>query len=183
MFAKWPTCLIPSGDPIRIPPGIDEVDWEAELAVVIGRGARDVAVPDALDHVLGYTCFNDVSSRRAQREGLQWTRAKSFDTFGPIGPRLVPAAAIADPQALDIATRVNGVVTQSSNTRHMIFSVAELIAFASIGTTLEPGDIIVTGTPAGIGASFTPPRFLADGDVVEVEIEGIGVLTNPVVKD
>jgi len=183
LFAKWPTCLVPDGAPIRIPVGVDEVDWEAELAVVIGRTARDVAADEALSYVEGYTCMNDVSARRIQREDGQWSRAKSFDSFGPIGPRLVPAAKIPDPQALRIAARVNGDLMQDSNTQHMIFAVAELIAHASTGTTLLPGDIIATGTPAGVGAFRTVPIFLKHGDVVEIEVEGIGVLTNPVEQE
>jgi 2-keto-4-pentenoate hydratase/2-oxohepta-3-ene-1,7-dioic acid hydratase in catechol pathway len=180
MFAKWPTCLVPNGAPIRIPAGIDEVDWEAELAVVIGRRARDVTEDDALSYVRGYTCMNDVSARRVQREDGQWSRAKSFDTFGPIGPVLVPADQIPDPQRLEISSRVDGVLMQHSNTANMIFSVAQLIAHASAGTTLEPGDIITTGTPAGVGAFRPVPIFLVPGNVVEVDIEGIGVLRNPV---
>jgi 2-keto-4-pentenoate hydratase/2-oxohepta-3-ene-1,7-dioic acid hydratase in catechol pathway len=180
LFAKWPTCLIADGEPIVIPAGIDSVDWEAELAVVIGRAGRDIPVAEALSHVGGYTCMNDVSARRVQRASSQWSAAKSFDTFGPIGPVVVPAAQIPDPQRLRISARVNGVLMQDSNTSHMIFSVAELIAFISRGTTLEVGDIIATGTPSGIGAARVPPVFLGPGDVVEIEIEGIGVLRNPV---
>ena len=133
LFTKWPSCLIPSGEAIVIPDGIDEVDWEAELAVVIARTCRDVAADDALDFVAGYIALNDVSARRVQRTEGQWSRAKSFDTFGPIGPRLVPAAEIADPQALAIRCRVNGKVMQDSNTSQMIFSVADLIADISSG--------------------------------------------------
>jgi 2,4-diketo-3-deoxy-L-fuconate hydrolase len=158
LFAKWSTCLVAAGEPIVIPRGIDEVDWEAELAVIIGRRASNVSVDDALDFVSGYTCMNDVSARRAQREDGQWTRAKSFDTFGPIGPRVVPAADIPDPQVLSIRARVNG----------------ETI-------TLEPGDVITTGTPSGVGAFRPTPIFLQPGDVVDIEIEGIGILSNPVV--
>jgi 2,4-didehydro-3-deoxy-L-rhamnonate hydrolase len=180
LFTKWTTSLIPSGAPIVIPAGIDEVDFEAELAVIIGRRAQGVTVEDALDYVAGYTCMNDVSARRAQREDGQWNRAKSFDTFGPIGPRLVPAAEIPDPQVLDIRARVNGELLQDSNTKHMIFSVAELIAYISANITLEPGDVITTGTPDGVGAFRAEPIFLTEGDVVEIEIEGIGSLTNPV---
>jgi 2-keto-4-pentenoate hydratase/2-oxohepta-3-ene-1,7-dioic acid hydratase in catechol pathway len=179
-FAKYPTCLVPDGAPIVIPRGIDEVDWEAELAVVIGRTARDVGVDDALGFVSGYTCLNDVSARRVQREEQQWSRAKSFDTFGPIGPRVVPAAELPDPQALRIRSRVNGRPMQDASTKDMIFSVAELVSRLSRGTTLEPGDIIATGTPAGVGAFRPTPIFLGAGDVVEIEIEGIGVLRNPV---
>lgn len=180
LFTKWPTCLIPSGAEIVIPAGIDEVDWEAELAVVIGRTARDVSVEDALDFVSAYTCMNDVSARRAQREDGQWNRAKSFDTFGPIGPRMVPASEIADPQSLGIRARVNGELVQDSNTKHMIFSVAQLISYISHGITLEVGDVITTGTPDGVGAFRPTPIFLQDGDVVEIEIDGIGTLVNPV---
>ena len=181
MFAKWSTCLVASGEPICIPSGVDEVDWEAELAVVIGRTARDVSEADALSYVAGYTCMNDVSARRIQREDGQWSRAKSFDSFGPIGPVVVSADTIEDPQRLQIISRVNGVVMQSANTADMIFSVAELVSHASIGTTLEIGDIISTGTPSGVGAFRDVPIFLRDGDVVEIEIEHIGVLSNPVV--
>src|ERR1700742_3347537 len=180
LFTKWPNCLIASGEDIVIPAGIDEVDWEAELAVVIARPCRDVALDDALDFVAGYTALNDVSARRVQRTEGQWSRAKSFDTFGPIGPRLVPAAEIADPQALAIRCRVNGELMQDSNTNQMIFSVAELIARISAGLTLEVGDVIATGTPHGVGAFRDTPVFLAPGDTVEVEVEGIGTLVNPV---
>lgn len=179
-FAKYPSCLIPHGAIISIPAGVDEVDWEAELAVVIARRAVDVTVDDALDFVAGYTCLNDVSARRIQREDGQWSRAKSFDTFGPIGPRLVPADELPEPQDLAIRSRVNGELMQDANTRDMIFSVAELVSRLSRGTTLEPGDIIATGTPAGVGAFRVEPIFLADGDVVEIEIDGIGVLRNSV---
>lgn len=180
LFAKWPNCLIGPNVPIIIPPGIDQVDWEAELAVIIGREACNVSIDDALDFVRGYTCMNDVSARRAQLSDGQWSRAKSFDTFGPVGPRLVPAREIPDPQVLDIRTRVNGEVMQDSNTKHMIFSVAELISFISQGITLEPGDLISTGTPDGVGAFRPVPVFLQHGDVVEVEVDGIGTLVNPV---
>lgn len=180
LFTKWQNCLIGDGESIVIPPGIDQVDWEAELAVVIGRQAWNVSVDDALDFVRGYTCMNDVSARRAQLSEGQWSRAKSFDTFGPVGPRLVSASAIPDPQVLGIKTRVNGELMQDSNTKHMIFSVAELISFISHGITLEPGDLISTGTPDGVGAFRPTPRFLQDGDVVQIEVDGIGILTNPV---
>jgi 2,4-didehydro-3-deoxy-L-rhamnonate hydrolase len=179
-FAKYPTCLIGDGEAVVIPAGVDEVDWEAELAVVIGRPAVNVSVDDALDFVAYYTCMNDVSARRVQREDQQWSRAKSFDTFGPIGPRLVPAAEIPDPQSLRVRSRLNGETMQDASTKDMIFSVAELVSRLSLGTTLEPGDVISTGTPAGVGAFRPTPVFLGDGDVVEVEVEGIGVLRNPV---
>jgi 2,4-didehydro-3-deoxy-L-rhamnonate hydrolase len=180
LFAKWTTCLVGPDEPIVIPTGIDEVDWEAELAVIIGRTAQDVHIDDALDFVRGYTCMNDVSARRAQRDDGQWTRAKSFDTFGPIGPKVVPAREIPDPQSLNIRARVNGQIMQDSNTSEMIFSVAHLIAFISAGVTLEPGDVITTGTPNGVGAFRPTPIFLQPGDRVDVEIDGIGTLSNPV---
>jgi 2,4-didehydro-3-deoxy-L-rhamnonate hydrolase len=180
LFAKWGTCLIGPDEPIVIPAGIDEVDWEAELAVVIDRTARNVGIDDALDFVRGYTCMNDVSARKAQRDDGQWTRAKSFDTFGPVGPRLVPASEIPDPQVLGIRARVNGELMQDSNTSAMIFSVAYLISYISAGITLEPGDLITTGTPSGVGAFRPMPIFLHPGDHVDIEIDGIGILTNPV---
>jgi 2,4-diketo-3-deoxy-L-fuconate hydrolase len=180
LFAKWGTCLIGPDEPIVIPAGIDEVDWEAELAVVINRTARGVSIDDALDFVRGYTCMNDVSARKAQRDDGQWTRAKSFDTFGPVGPRLVPASEIPDPQVLGIRARVNGELMQDSNTSAMIFSVAYLISYISAGITLEPGDLITTGTPSGVGAFRPTPIFLQPGDHVDIEIDGIGTLTNPV---
>ena len=180
LFAKWPNSLIGPGDPIVIPRGIEEVDYEAELGVVIGRRVRDVAASDALDAVAGYVCLNDVSSRREQFADGQWTRAKSFDTFTPVGPRLVPAGEIDDPQRLAIRCSVNGRTLQDSSTAEMVFSVAELVAYASEGITLEPGDLLATGTPFGVGFTREPPVFLGDGDEVTVEIEGLGKLTNPV---
>ena len=183
LFAKWPNSLIGPGEPILIPRGIEEVDYEAELAVVIGRRVRDVAAEQALDAVAGYICLNDVSSRREQFADGQWTRAKSFDTFTPVGPRVVPADEIDDPQRLAIRCSVNGRTLQDSSTAEMVFSVAELVAYASAGITVEPGDVIATGTPFGVGFTRQPPVFLGDGDEVTVEIEGIGALTNPVRKE
>jgi 2-keto-4-pentenoate hydratase/2-oxohepta-3-ene-1,7-dioic acid hydratase in catechol pathway len=138
-----------------------------------------VSVEDAADIVRGYVCFNDVSARTIQGSEAQWTRAKSFDTFAPVGP-LVPASEIQDPQALDITTSINGKVVQRSNTAQMIFSVAQLVSFISQGMTLEPGDLIATGTPGGVGWASKPPRYLQAGDEVTVQIEGLGSLTNPV---
>jgi 2-keto-4-pentenoate hydratase/2-oxohepta-3-ene-1,7-dioic acid hydratase in catechol pathway len=180
LFAKWPNALIGPGDPIVVPGFTSQVDYEAELGVVIGRRARDLDAADALDAVAGYVCVNDVSARELQFQDGQWTRGKSLDTFCPVGPRLVPAAEVADPQALGIRCRVNGELLQDSNTAHMVFSVAELVAFASRGITLEPGDLIATGTPAGVGFTRNPPVFLRPGDDVTVEIDGVGVLRNPV---
>jgi 2,4-diketo-3-deoxy-L-fuconate hydrolase len=180
LFAKWQTSLIGPGEAILLPAISHEVDFEAELGVVIGRQARQVAVDDALDFVSGYLCVNDVSARDIQMGDGQWTRAKSFDTFCPIGPGLVPAEDIADPQALGIRCLVNGEALQDANTADMVFPVAELIAFVSEAITLEPGDLIASGTPPGVGFARTPPVFLQDGDQVTVEIEGVGSLTNPV---
>jgi 2,4-diketo-3-deoxy-L-fuconate hydrolase len=180
LFAKWQTSLIGPGEAIVLPAISQEVDYEAELGVVIGRQAFQVAVDDALEFVSGYLCVNDVSAREVQMGDRQWTRGKSFDTFCPIGPRLVPAEEIGDPQALDIRCLVNGEALQDANTADMVFGVAELIAFVSEAITLEPGDLIATGTPPGVGFARTPPVFLKDGDEVTVEIEGLGSLTNPV---
>ncbi len=181
LFAKWQTSLIGPGEEIVLPPVSNEVDFEAELGVVIGRAAQRVTCEDALDHVAGYICVNDVSARDVQMGDGQWTRGKSFDTFCPVGPGLVAASEIADPQALGIRCLVNGEALQDSNTAEMVFGVAEQIAFISEAIMLEPGDLIATGTPAGVGFARTPPIFLQPGDEVTVEIEGVGSLTNPVV--
>ena len=180
LFAKWPNALTGNGQPIMLPAQAQEVDFEAELGVVIGRTARAVSQDDALDFVAGYTCANDISSRAAQFEDGQWTRAKSFDTFCPVGPELVPANRIEDPQNLRIRCVVNGETLQDASTADMIFSVAELIASISDGIQLEPGDLILTGTPPGVGFARTPPIYLEHGDEVTVEIDGVGTLTNPV---
>jgi len=182
-FAKWPNALIGPDEPIVLPPFAKQVDYEAELAVVIGRSARSVTEAEALDFVAGYTCLNDVSARDIQFADGQWTRGKSFDTFCPIGPRVVPAAEIEDPQNIRVRCLLNGEVVQDDTTANMIFSVVELIAYASRSTTLEAGDILATGTPAGVALGQADPRWLRDGDVVTVEIEGIGALTNPVVAE
>jgi 2-keto-4-pentenoate hydratase/2-oxohepta-3-ene-1,7-dioic acid hydratase in catechol pathway len=180
LFAKWATALTGSGLPIVLPPVSQKVDYEAELAVVIGSRVKAVSVENALEAVRGYLCANDVSARDVQRADRQFTRAKSFDTFCPVGPELVPAAEIGDPQALRIRALVNGDVRQDSTTGDMIFSVAELIAFASEAITLEPGDLLLTGTPPGVGEFRDPPLYLAEGDEVTIEIDGLGALTNPV---
>ena len=183
LFAKWPSSLVGPGDPIVIPSFTNQVDYEAELGAVIGRRSRDLEVGEALGAVTGYVCVNDVSARDLQFADGQWTRAKSLDTFCPVGPRLVPAEEVGDPQALRIRCLVNGEVLQDSTTANMVFSVAELVAYASRGMTLEPGDVIATGTPAGVGFTRKPPIFLEPGDEVTVEIERIGALTNPVRAD
>lgn len=180
VFAKLTGCITGPGAPIVLPPDTTEVDYEAELAVVIGRRCRGVSAADALNYVAGYTCLNDVSARDFQRGDGQWVRAKSQDTFGPMGPYLVTSDDIPNPQALPIRCIVNGSVLQDSNTDKMIFGVRELIAFISRGITLEPGDVISTGTPHGVGFARKPPIFLKAGDEVVVEIEGIGRLSNPV---
>ena len=179
LFAKWPTSLIGPGDTIVLPRIATQVDVEAELGVVIGSRVKGVSVEHALEAVRGYACANDVSARDLQYGDRQWTRGKSLDTFCPVG-ELVPAAEVADPQALTIRGLVNGQVRQESTTGEMVFSVAELIAYVSQAVTLEPGDLLLTGTPAGVGVFRDPPVFLQDGDEVSVEIEGLATLTNPV---
>jgi acylpyruvate hydrolase len=180
LFAKFANAVIGPGEEIEIPPITVQVDYEAELGVVIGRRAQAVSVAESLDYVLGYTCLNDVSARDLQFADGQWMRGKSLDTFCPIGPWIVTTDEIPDPQALGIRCLVNGRVLQDSSTKQMVFSVAELVSFISQGITLEPGDLIATGTPPGVGFARKPPVWLVPGDVVAVEIEGIGVLENPV---
>jgi 2-keto-4-pentenoate hydratase/2-oxohepta-3-ene-1,7-dioic acid hydratase in catechol pathway len=183
LFAKWPNTLIGHGEPIVLPTEAKEVDYEAELGVVIATTAKHVSERDALDVVEGYICVNDVSARDLQFGDGQWTRGKSPDTFCPVGPRLVPRVEIDDPQALAIRCVLNGRTMQDSSTAQMIFSVAEIIAYVSQVITLEPGDLIATGTPAGVGVFQDPKVLLQDGDEVSVEIEGLGTLTNPVQKE
>ncbi len=179
IFAKFPTAVIGPGADVRWDPDLTrQVDYEVELAVVIGRTARRVARERALDHVLGYTVANDVTARDLQSADRQWVRSKSLDTFCPLGPLIVGADELPDPQALRLSTRVNGELLQDGSTADMIFPVAELIAYCSRAFTLERGDLILTGTPQGVGVYRHPPRFLHDGDEVSVEIEGIGRLTN-----
>jgi len=182
VFTKFPTSVIGTGEPIPIDAALTErVDWEVELAAVIGRRMRRVSAAEALDGVFGYTVANDVSARDLQFSDGQWVRAKSIDGFCPLGPVIVTADEIADPQRLALATRVNGETMQDSSTAEMLFGVAELIEFCSRSFTLEPGDVILTGTPWGCGEFMDPRRSLQPGDVVEVEIEGIGSLRNPVI--
>ncbi len=180
IFAKFPTSVIGTGAAITWDPALtSQVDFEAELACVIGRRAREVTEASALDYVLGYTCGNDVTARDLQFGDRQWVRGKSLDTFCPLGPWMVTRDEIPDPQALRVRATVSGETLQDGHTRDMIFSVAQIIAYASRAFTLEPGDVIMTGTPSGVGVWREPKRFLGDGDVVEIEIEGIGVLRNP----
>lgn len=180
IFAKFPSSITGHLSPIIIPPEVTQADYEAELGVVIGRPAKRVSETDAMDFVLGYTCLNDVSARNFQFADGQWVRGKSPDTFCPIGPWIVTADEIPDPQSLEIRCVLNEQVVQDSSTKEMIFSAAELISFVSRWITLEAGDVIATGTPPGVGFARTPPLFLKEGDRVTVEIEGIGMLTNPV---
>lgn len=180
LFAKWPNTLIGPGEPIVLPPISQKVDYEAELGVVIGERTSRVPVESALDTVAGYVCANDVSGRDLQFGDGQWVRGKSLDTFCPVGPKLVPAAEVPDPQALRIRAILNGEVMQDSTTANMVFGVAEIVSFVSQAITLEPGDLILTGTPAGVGIFRDPQVLLKPGDEVTIEIEGIGSLTNPV---
>jgi 2-keto-4-pentenoate hydratase/2-oxohepta-3-ene-1,7-dioic acid hydratase in catechol pathway len=182
LFAKWSNTLIGAGDAILLPDESEQVDYEAELGVVIGTQGRHISEADALEHVRGYLCLNDVSARDLQFSDGQWTRGKSPDTFCPVGPRLVAREEISDPQALAIKCILNGETMQDSSTQNMIFSVAEIIAYVSRTVTLEPGDLIATGTPAGVGVFRDPKVLLKDGDEVTVAIEGLGALTNPVKK-
>lgn len=183
VFTKYANTVIGSGEAIVLPKVTDQVDYEAEFGVVIGRPARNVSEAEALDYVAGYVCFNDVSARDFQHRTSQWTIGKTFDTFGPMGPALVTADEIPDPHNLNIQLRLGDEMMQSSNTRFLIFKVDFLIAYLSQVMTLEPGDLIATGTPGGVGAARQPQRFLRPGDVVSMEIEGVGVLENPVVAD
>jgi 2-keto-4-pentenoate hydratase/2-oxohepta-3-ene-1,7-dioic acid hydratase in catechol pathway len=182
LFAKWANTLIGPGDPIVIPPEVHEADYEAELGVVIGRTTSRVSEAEALDAVRGYICVNDVSARDLQFGDGQWTRGKSVDTFCPVGPELVPREQVDDPQALGIRCVVNGETLQDSTTANMIFSVAEIISYVSRTVTLEAGDLIATGTPAGVGIARDPKVLLDDGDEVTIEIDGLGRLTNPVTR-
>jgi 2-keto-4-pentenoate hydratase/2-oxohepta-3-ene-1,7-dioic acid hydratase in catechol pathway len=181
VFAKYPNTIVGPGDPIRIPPITEQADYEAELAVVIGERAKNVSESEALDYVFGYTNSNDVSARDLQfSEGGQWTRSKSLDTFCPIGPYVATRDEVPDPQNLFIRAILNGETVQDGTTSKMIFSVAELVSFLSRGMTLEPGDIIITGTPPGVGMARDPQLWLKPGDEITIEIEGLGSLTNPV---
>jgi 2-keto-4-pentenoate hydratase/2-oxohepta-3-ene-1,7-dioic acid hydratase in catechol pathway len=180
LFAKWPNALIGSGEPIVIPPVTKQVDYEAELGVVVGERVRGASPDNALEAVAGYLCLNDVSARDLQFSDGQWVRGKSLDTFCPVGPVLVSADEVPDPQALAIRALVNGEALQDSSTSNMVFSVAQIIAHISQAITLEPGDLIATGTPAGVGAFRDPQVWLRPGDEVTIEIEGVGALTNPV---
>ena len=181
VFSKFATAVIAPGEPVVLPTISSQVDYEAELAVVIGRRARNVRSSQALDYVLGYTCFNDISARDFQFADGQWQRGKSCDTFAPMGPTIVTADTVPDPHRLSIKLVLNGKTMQDSNTDQFIFGVPELIEFLSQTITLEPGDVIATGTPPGVGFARKPPVFLKPGDKMEVVIESVGWLNNPVV--
>jgi 5-carboxymethyl-2-hydroxymuconate isomerase len=181
VFVKLRSSVIGPGDAVRIDSELtQQVDWEVELAAVVGRSASRVSVDEALDHVFGYTVANDVSARDVQFSDGQWVRGKSLDTFCPLGPVVVTADEVGDPQRLALRCRVNGETMQDSSTAEMLFGVAELISFCSHSFTLQPGDVLLTGTPWGCGAFMQPPRFLAPGDILETEVEGLGTLRNPV---
>ena len=179
LFAKFTTALIGPGDPIVIPSIVTKCDYEAELGVVIGTSVRNVSKENALEAVAGYVVANDVSARDLQFADGQWTRGKSPDTFCPVGP-LVPAAEIADPHALGIRALLNGETVQDSTTANLIFGIDEVVSYVSRTSTLEQGDLILTGTPAGVGVFRNPPRLLQPGDEITIEIDGVGSITNPV---
>jgi len=183
MFSKFSTCVIAPGEPVVVPSNSSQVDYEAELAVVIGRRAKHVSADSAYDYVLGYTAFNDVSARDFQFADGQWQRGKSCDTFAPMGQTIVTTDAIKDPHKLSIKLVLNGQTMQDSNTDQLIFGVPALIEHITQSITLEPGDVIATGTPPGVGFARKPPVFLKPGDQMEVLIEGVGGLGNPVVSE
>ncbi len=180
IFSKFNTCIAAPNQPILLPKGSEKVDYEAELAFVVGRRAKNVSEENAMDYVFGYTNFNDVSARDFQFADGQWQRGKSCDTFAPIGEFVATTDEIADPHDLQIQFRLNGETLQNSNTNELIFKIPEIIEFLSQSITLEPGDIIATGTPPGVGFARKSPIFLKDGDTAEVEVAGLGILSNPV---
>ncbi|MDX1708111.1 MAG: fumarylacetoacetate hydrolase family protein [Desulfobacterales bacterium] len=182
LFAKTPNALTGPFDPIVLPQSSDQIDWEVELAVVIGRSGKRIPARKAMDHVAGFSVFNDVSGRQAQFSDAQWFRGKSFDTFAPMGPALVSVDEFDDVHNLKLTARVNGQIMQDGNSADMIFDIPALIAFISQDITLWPGDIISTGTPSGVGIFRDPPVLLKAGDVVECEVEGIGAIRNTVIS-
>jgi 2-keto-4-pentenoate hydratase/2-oxohepta-3-ene-1,7-dioic acid hydratase in catechol pathway len=185
LFSKFPSALIGHGEPIVVPRVSTKVDYEAELVIVIGKRGRRVPEADALEYVAGYTVGHDVSARdwQLEKDGKQWMVGKTFDTFAPVGPTLVTRDEVPDPHRLGIRLRLNGRTMQDSNTNQMIFSVAQLVSYLSVVFTLEPGDLIFTGTPPGIGHALNPPVYLKGGEVTEVEIDSLGTLRNPVVAE
>jgi 2-keto-4-pentenoate hydratase/2-oxohepta-3-ene-1,7-dioic acid hydratase in catechol pathway len=184
LFPRFPSSLVAAGEPVIRPKVSIQLDYECELTIVVGKGGRHIPESKALDHVFGYTLFNDVSVRDFQRKGAQWTPGKNFDGTGPLGPVVVTADELpAGASGLRIQTRVNGEVMQDSNTSDMIFSTARIIAILSEFMTLEPGDLIATGTPSGVAHARKPPAWMKGGDKVEVEVEKIGILANPIVDE
>jgi 2-keto-4-pentenoate hydratase/2-oxohepta-3-ene-1,7-dioic acid hydratase in catechol pathway len=185
VFSMFPSAIIGPGDNVVLPRISSQVDYEAELVVVIGKPGRHIARERAMDHVFGYCCGNDISARDWQKgkPGGQWLLGKTFDTFAPLGPFLVTKDEVKDPHQLDVCCRLNGEVMQTSNTSKLIFQIDFLISHLSQFITLAPGDLIFTGTPPGVGAGRKPPLFLKPGDTVEVEIESVGVLANPIVAE
>jgi len=183
IFNKFPNVVIGPGEPIVLPGASEQPDYEAEFAFVIGRGGRHIPASRAMEHLFGYTIVNDVSARDFQMATSQWLMGKTFDTFAPMGPWLVTADEIRDPHELDISLEIGGEQLQHSNTRELIFKIPELIEFISSVVTLEPGDVVSTGTPAGVGYARKPPRFLRPGDEVVIRVQGIGELRNPVVAE
>lgn len=183
IFNKFPNVVIGPGEPIILPKVEKRPDYEAELAFVIGRGGRRIPASRAMDHVLGYTIANDVSARDYQMATTQWLMGKSFDTFAPMGPWIITADEIPDPHSLDISLEIGGERLQHSNTRELIFKIPELVDFISTVVTLEPGDVVLTGTPSGVGFVRRPPRYLKPGDQVAIRIDKIGSLVNPVIAE
>jgi len=183
IFMKPRTSIVGPGEPVIKPRFVEELDYEVELAIIIGRKGKDIPVSEASDYIFGYTVFNDISARDIQFKDGQWTRGKSFDTFAPIGPCITTATQIGDPNNLRLRTRVNGEIRQDSSTSRMIFNVYEIVHHLSRVMTLEPCDIIATGTPGGVAVFMKPePKFLQPGDTIEVEIEKIGTLRNPITE-
>jgi 2-keto-4-pentenoate hydratase/2-oxohepta-3-ene-1,7-dioic acid hydratase in catechol pathway len=183
IFSKFSSAITGPGSPIVLPRNSTQPDYEAEFAFIIGPGGRHIASSDWDKHVFGYTIVNDVSARDFQMATSQWMVGKTFDTFAPMGPHIVTADEIGDPHALDISLRVNGEVLQKSNTRELIFKIPELVAYLSSVMTLEPGDVVSTGTPSGVGFARKPPRYLRAGDEVTITVEGVGELRNPVIAE
>ena len=185
LFSKFPSALVGHGEPIVVPNVSTKVDYEAELVIVVGKAGRRIPEGRAMEYVAGYAVGHDVSARdwQLEKDGKQWMVGKTFDTFAPVGPTLVTRDEVPDPHKLGIRLRLNGQTMQNSNTEQMIFSVAQLVAYLSVVFTLEPGDLIFTGTPPGIGHALQPPVYLKPGDSCEVEIDGLGTLRNPVVGE
>ncbi|WP_066056529.1 fumarylacetoacetate hydrolase family protein [Robertmurraya korlensis] len=180
IFSKWASCIIGPNDTVILPEDSEQVDYEAELAVIIGKEGKDISEDQALDYIYGYTVMNDVSARDVQFKDVQWVRGKSYDTFAPLGPTIVTADEIKDPHNLDIKLTVNGETLQDSNTKHLIHKIPYIISYLSRGFTFKPGDVIATGTPHGVGVFRNPPIFLKRGDVCKIEIQNVGVLENTI---